>query len=251
MEYAEAKVKSLVKAMEVLECFSIKKPELGVTEIAQELHLQKSTVHNIMSTFETMGYLVQNRTTGKYFLGVRLLQFSYIINNQMGYQKFFSPYMEEIATRLSETVYMGIPHGTEVLYMESKQPQGTMGERRILGEHAPMYCTGLGKAMLAFMKPGEMECHFPKEFVKFTENTLSSREELLEELARIRDRGYSIDNMEHEYGVVCVALPVFGHDGSPAAGVRVSGPSLRFQKETIVQAAVTMKEILRPTQYVL
>ena len=64
MEHAEAKVKSLVKAMEVLECFSIKKPELGVTEIAQELHLQKSTVHNIMSTFETMGYLVQNRTTG-------------------------------------------------------------------------------------------------------------------------------------------------------------------------------------------
>ena len=69
MEHAEAKVKSLVKAMEVLECFSIKKPELGVTEIAQELHLQKSTVHNIMSTFETMGYLVQNRTTGKIFPG--------------------------------------------------------------------------------------------------------------------------------------------------------------------------------------
>ena len=70
-------------------------------------------------------------------------------------------------------------------------------------------------------------------------------------MARIRERGYSIDNMEHEYGVVCVALPVFGHDGSPAAAVSVSGPSLRFQKETIVQAAVTMKEILRPTQYVL
>ena len=82
-----AKVSSLVKAMKVLECFSMKNPELGVTEIAKQLGLQKSTVHNILSTFETMGYLIQNPTTGKYSLGVRLLQFSYIVNNQMGYQK--------------------------------------------------------------------------------------------------------------------------------------------------------------------
>ena len=88
-----AKVSSLVKAMKVLECFSIKNPELGVTEISKQLNMQKSTVHNILATFQALGYLTQNNVTGKYSLGVRLLQFSYIINNQMGYQKFFATFM--------------------------------------------------------------------------------------------------------------------------------------------------------------
>lgn len=246
-----AKVSSLVKAMKVLECFSIKNPELGVTEISKQLNMQKSTVHNILATFQALGYLTQNNVTGKYSLGVRLLQFSYIINNQMGYQKFFAPYMEKIADALNETVFLAIPHGNEVLYMESKQPYDTMGERKILGEHAPMYCTGLGKALLAFMSSEEIEKSLPDKFIKFTENTLSSKEELLEDLHHIRERGYSIDNMEHEFGVVCVALPVFGHDGTPVAAVSISGPSLRLHEEAIVQAAVTMKKILRPTQYVL
>ena len=246
-----AKVSSLVKAMKVLECFSIKNPELGVTEISKQLEMQKSTVHNILATFQALGYLTQNHVTGKYSLGVRLLQFSYIINNQMGYQKFFVPYMEKIADALNETVFLAIPHGNEVLYMESKQPYGAMGERKILGEHAPMYCTGLGKALLAFMPSEEIEKRLPDKFIKFTENTLSSKEELLNDLHHIRERGYAIDNMEHEFGVVCVALPVFGHDGTPVAAVSISGPSLRLHEEAIVQAAVTMKEILRPTQYVL
>ena len=126
-----------------------------------------------------------------------------------------------------------------------------MGDRKILGEHAPMYCTGLGKALLAFMPEEEQLKYAPDEFVKFTENTLTSKEELLEDLRRIRERGYSIDNMEHEYGVACVAVPIFGHDGTPVAAISISGPSPRFQHQAIVQAATVMKEILRPTQYVL
>ena len=246
-----AKVSSLVKAMKVLECFSMKSPELGVTEIAKQLGLQKSTVHNILSTFKTMGYLTQNPSSGKYSLGVQLLQVSYIINNQMGYQKFFLPYMEKIAEKVHETVFLAIPHGEEVLYLESKQPNDTLGDRKILGEHAPMYCTGLGKALLAFLPEEEQLQHIPTTFTKFTENTLTSQEALLEDLRQIRARGYSIDNMEHEYGVVCVAVPVFGHNGSPVAAISISGPSLRLQKDAIVQAATQMKELLTPTQYVL
>ena len=114
-----------------------------------------------------------------------------------------------------------------------------------------MYCTGLGKALLAFLPEEEQLQHIPTTFTKFTENTLTSQEALLEDLRQIRARGYSIDNMEHEYGVVCVAVPVFGHNGFPVAAISISGPSLRLQKEAIVQAATQMKELLTPTQYVL
>ena len=245
------KVKSLAKAVMVLEAFTNGQPELGVTEISQMLHLQKSTVHNIVSTYESLGYLVQNKETSKYYLGVKLLRFSYIINNHMGFHKFFLPYMKKIAEKLNETVFMGIPHDGEVLYMEAQVPAGTMISRNILGERAPMYCTGLGKAMLAFLPEKERQQHIPKKFTRYTENTILSEEELLGDLQKTRERGYAIDNMEHEYGVKCFAVPIFGNDGHVIAAISVSGPSLRFDDNSIQKNAEILEQILKPIQNTL
>lgn len=247
----EYKVKSLAKAVRLLECFSIQKPELGITEIAQMLDLQKSTVHNIASTFETLGYLSQNKETGKYYLGVKLLQFSYIVNNHMGFHKFFLPYMKQITNELHENVYLGIPHEGEVLYIECCYPNEANGGRSILGEHAPMYCTGLGKAMLAFLPESKQQAYAKQPMERFTKNTIVTSDALLEELTQIRARGYSIDNMEHEYGITCVGMPIFGNDRRVVAAISVSGPSLRFDSDTLVRHAARMKVILEPTQFKL
>ena len=245
------KVKSLAKAVTVLEAFTNSQPELGITDISQMLHLQKSTVHNIVSTYESLGYLVQNKETGKYYLGVKLLRFSYIINSHMGFHKFFLPYMKEISGKLNEIVFLGIPYDGEVLYMEAQIPDGAMVSRNILGEHAPMYCTGLGKAMLAFLPENERQLYMPKRFAKFTENTILSEKELLIDLQKTRERGYSIDNMEHEYGVKCFAVPIFGNDGRVIAAISVSGPSLRFDDGTVQKNAGILEQILKPIQYTL
>lgn len=247
----EYKVKSLAKAVGVLECFSNQKPELGITEIAQMMNLQKSTVYNIASTFEALGYLSQNKETGKYYLGVKLLQFSYIVNNHMGFRKYFLPYMKTIANELHETVFMGIPHENEVLYIECCYPNETNGGRSILGEHAPMYCTGLGKAMLAYLPESTQQHYASKPLERFTENTILTSEALLDDLAQTRERGYSIDNMEHEYGITCLGVPVFGNDRHVVAAISISGPSLRFDKDTLVSHAARMKAILEPAQYKL
>lgn len=251
MEKESSKVKSLAKALHVLECFDNDKPELGVTEIAKMLHLQKSTVHNIVSTYKDLGYLQQNPETGKYYLGIKLLQFSYIINNHMGLRKFFLPYLQEIANKVNETVYLGIPHDGDVMYIENQAPSSSTSTRNILGEHAPMYCTGLGKVMLAFLSDADREAAMDRPFLPFTENTITTREALLAELAEIRRRGYAIDNMEHEYGVICIAFPVFGVDGRIVAAISASAPSLRFTPEVIKQNAVIMREILAPAQRIL
>lgn len=247
----EYKVKSLAKAVHLLECFSNQKPELGITEIAHMLDLQKSTVHNIASTFEALGYLSQNKETGKYYLGVKLLQFSYIVNNHMGFRKFFLPYMKQIANELHENVYLGIPHDGEVLYLECCYPNESNGGRSILGEHAPMYCTGLGKAMLAFLPENQQHDYAKRPLERFTDTTIVTGEALLEELAQTRVRGYSIDNMEHEYGITCVGTPVFGNDRRVVAAISISGPSLRFDADTLVSHAARVKEILEPVQFKL
>ena len=247
----EYKVKSLAKAMRLLECFTSQKPELGITEIANMLDIQKSSVHNMISTFEDMGYVSQNKETGKYYLGVKLLQFSYIVNNHIGIRKYFLPYMKQIANELHETVFLGIPHELEVLYIESAYPDESNGGRSIMGEKAPMYCTGLGKAMLAYLPNERLEACVNGQFIPFTERTLTSGEELRRDVEDTRARGYAIDNMEHEYGVKCLGMPVFGNDNRVVAAISISGPSLRFENDTLDYKAKRMQEILRPAQYKL
>ena len=238
----EFTVKSLAKAIHVLECFSLQEPELGVTEISRKLGMLKTTVFNILNTFEQLGYIVQNPKTGKYYLGTKVLSLSYIVNNHMGLRERFLPYLEQIAAACGEVCYFGVPEGHEVLYIESIYPPGQARLRNLLGERAPMHCTGLGKAMLAYMPQTDIP------LPSFTPQTICDPNILQKALADIRERGYAIDNMEHEVGIKCVAVPVFGTDGRVIAAVSVSGPSMRFDDRTIEAHAKTMIDILRPLQ---
>ena len=242
------KVKSLVKAMEVLECFSTKTPALGISEIASSLKINKATVYNIVSTFVSMGYLVQDPATQKYHLGLKLLHFSYVINQQSDLTSRVIPYLQKIANATNEICYLGIPYEDKVLYLATRTPAGGV-PRTILGEKAPMYCTGLGKALLAFM-PEDRRPLLPDHFEAFTNNTITEKSKLMEDLDLIRQRGFAIDNMEHEFGVSCVAVPIFGHDHIPVAAVSVSGPSLRFDLGTTEKIYRETKEILEEIQYV-
>jgi len=244
------KVKSLSKAMNVLECFLCSKTELGITEISKMLSVQKATIYNIVDTFLNLGYLVQNSETKKYSLSVKLLQYAYIINNHLGFRNFFLPYMDEIVNEINENVYLGIPHGGDVLYIEFRSPAGKP-MRNILGEHAPMYCTGLGKAMLAFLPGDEINKYISRPLAKFTETTITDKKELLQELSSIRKRGYAVDNMEHEHGIICIGIPVFGNDGRIVAALSAAAPSLRFDHKTILKNIAIMRRILAAVQNVL
>jgi len=247
VENNDFKVKSLAKAMNILECFTSEHPELGVTDIAKMTGLHKSSVHNMISTFCDMGYVSFNPDNSRYYLGLRLLHFGYIINTHLGIRNIFLPYMQKIANTVLENAYLGIPDGSNVLYIEAMAPHGAPA-RNILGERAPLYCTGLGKAMLAHLP--DYDNRIP-EMKAFTDNTISSRETLLADLEQTRLRGYAVDNMEHEYGVKCVALPIFGHTGEVIAAISVSAPSLRMSAEAVESIVHSMTALLAPIQRVL
>jgi len=247
IENNDFKVKSLAKAMKILECFTAERPELGVTEIAKMTGLHKSSVHNMISTFCDMGYVSFNQDNSRYYLGLRLLHFGYIINTHLGIRNIFLPYMQKIANAVLENAYLGIPDSSNVLYIEAMAPHGNPA-RNILGERAPLYCTGLGKAMLAYLP--DFDNRIP-QMKAFTDNTITDKETLLADLEQTRFRGYAIDNMEHEYGVKCVALPIFGHNGEVIAAISVSAPSLRMGADTMEKVAGSMAELLTPIQRVL
>ena len=244
----DSTVKSLAKALSVLECFSVEQPELGISEISRMLGLQKSTVYNILSTFQKCGYLTKNPQTSKYALGLKLLHLSYIVSSHHGLRDMFLPYLTRIARETKEVCYFGILDEREVLYIETASPLQQQS-RNILGERAPLYCTGLGKAMLAHLPENEIDIILSAPMRAFTGFTVTDPAALRQQLEEVRANGYAVDNMEHEFGIRCVAVPVFGSNGQVMAAVSVSGPSPRFDPETVIRDAPLITEILRPLQY--
>lgn len=242
-------VKSLVRAVQVLECFSVEQPELGPSEIARMLGMQKSTVYNILATFQKCGYLVKNPATGKYYLGLKVLHLGYIVNSHHGMRDMFLPYLKRIAQETRETCYVGILDDQQVLYIESAYPITAQATRNILGECAPLYCTGLGKAMLAYMPREQQEQVLASPLKAYTGCTITDPTVLRDHLEEIRRNGYATDNMEHEYGIRCVAVPIFNAAGEVFAAVSVSGPSPRFDPETIINDARIISGILQPLQH--
>ncbi|MCL2864785.1 MAG: IclR family transcriptional regulator [Lachnospiraceae bacterium] len=230
----EAKIKSLEKAMNVLGCFTVTKPELGITDISQELDLYKSTVHNIVSTLELCGYLEQNTTTGKYRLGLKILELSHVLSSTMGSHNVIHRCLTELVEETDETCYFAIPKNEDVIYMDGAFPDRMYNTRWVQGMKASMVCTGIGKAMLAYMSDDFIENLLSKPLIKHTDYSITDPDVMREELRLTRARGYSIDNMEHEYGIKCVGVPVFNRQGEIVGGLSTTGPSLRFNDEQIV-----------------
>ena len=193
---SEPIVSSLAKALRVLECFTVSEPELGVTEISKKLGIGKSNAHNIISTYCQMGYL-QQLPNRKYTLGYKLLEHAFIINQHLGYPHAVYDLLLEAAERTGQVVYFGIPYETDVLYLYVAHPIARMKElpyREICGEHA---------------------AHTPQ--------TITDKDKILQELQRTRERGFAIDNSEHELNVRCVGVPVYNARGALVAGISSSG----------------------------
>lgn len=232
------KVKSLAKALEILECFSVEKPELGITQLSEMLGLYKSNVHNIISTFEQYGYIEQNPATMKYRLGFKILELAHILNADLGMHKIITPVINELAREVDEVVYFAIPQNGQVLYLDGGYPASFFAVRSMMGEKAEMYCTAIGKAILAFLPDKDKTDAIEKQsFSQHTDKTIASKEELLLELNRIQLRGYSIDNMEHEYGIRCVAVPVFNLREQLMGAISISAPSPRITQDLLEEYA--------------
>ncbi len=237
----EVKVKSLQKALEILHCFVEKQP-LGVTEISEKLGLYKSNVHNILMTFKAMGYLEQDPDSGKFRLGIEVFSLSRAFRQNLDISKIALPYMQKIADETGEMVYLSIPRGDEMIYVETVYPQNQrMLGQAVAGEHCKMYCTGVGKAILATMPQQEIVQLIHEPLEPITEYTITDLETLMREIDETRQRGYGIDDMELNFGMKCVGVALKNHKGQVEAGLSVSAPSLRMGDETVRKTASILK----------
>ena len=246
MKEPEVKVKSLQKAMEVLNCFAEERRTLGVTEISEKLGLYKSNVHNILMTFKAMHYLEQEEETGKFYLGSAVLGLARAFSDRYDISKIVLHYMRKISQEVHELVYLAVPSRDEVIYLEAVYPEKSFFVApSIRGEHAKMYCTSVGKAILSRMPEEEIEKRIPHELVSFTDYTITDREEIKRQIAQARERGYAFDNMEVTYGIKCVGVPIVNQEGHVEAALSISTPSLRMSDDKIPEFVNVLKKYVR------
>jgi len=228
------KIKSLEKALGILDCFTEARPVWGVSELARELGMPKSTVVTLLATMELCGYVEQNERTKDYRLALRLFELGYVVRDNMKIRSYVLPVLEELQQMTSEIVYLVIPRYGRVLYLESVYPTKRLVQYSTAGRLGPMHCTGVGKAMLAFMAEEDVD-----QIIKsmglpgFTATTLTSPQALKDELKLIRQRGYAIDNGEHDSSIRCVAVPLIGEQGAVVGGISVSGSYMRFTQDAM------------------
>jgi len=236
-------IKSIDRTLQILELFSLEKPEWGVTEISKALNIYKSNVHNILTTLVEKGFVMKDSKTDKYKLGIKFFELGSVVIKNLNLRKIAHPYMEKLLKEFNETVHLGILVEGEILSIEQEESGQSLSPRIFIGKRAPLHCTGVGKAIMAYLPKDKVAAIVERKGLKkYTENTIIDEEELEKEFLKIRKQGYSVDNMEHEEGVRCVASPIRDYSGKVIASMSVSGPAFRINENNIPNIAKNVKE---------
>ncbi len=222
------RVKSIEKALNILDLLD-REHELSLGDISEKLDMDKGTAHRLLSTLKFSGYIDQNPVTRKYANSFKLFEMGNNVADKIGVRKVASKHIESASALAGETINLGIIQESNVIYIDKIESHETIKVGLNIGKKIPVYCTGLGKAMLAFMT-SEQSDKILKDifFERFTSHTTTNRQTLDRQLIQIRTDGFFIDDEEYVEGLICIAAPIFDHTGHPVAAVSVSVPKYRY-----------------------
>lgn len=230
MEKRSNLVKSIIKAIDIIKILS-KEHELGITEIANMLDLDKSTVYRIISTLKEKDMVTQNPTTQKYRNSLKLFELGNKTVEDLGLRRVAQPILKELAETTKETVNLAILDGEYVVYIDKIETPATIKVDLPIGKRLPSYSTGLGKAMLAYLPKEKLEKILSTiRYEKYTHKTLLNKEDILKELYETRKKGYSFDDEEYIEGLKCIAVPILDYKGEAIAAISVAVPLYRYEK---------------------
>ncbi len=233
---------SAQRAFDVLEVLSGDKALYSKEEIAGALGCTVQSLENTLAFLSARGYVHQDGKSGDFYISLGLLGIARKLLSSMAYAPKIKRVLTDTAEVLQETVYFAVPDGLEVLYVDGAFSRGVMPISQITGIKAPMYCTGIGKAMLAFSGDHLIERALNSTLKGFTDRTITSPEALRLELNKVKVNGFAVDNMEHEHGIKCVGVPVLNKSGIVFGGLSVTGPSLRFPQSVYGRYAKVLKK---------
>lgn len=209
---------------------------VSLGDVAERLDIAKSTAHRYLTTLEELD-VVQRDHHERFHIGYKLVELgsSFLTNNDL--RDTARPYLEELSRYTRETIHLAVPSDDSVIYIARIDGSHSVRVTMRIGERATMHSTALGKAMLAYMAPREVEEILSQGLPPRTPYTITEKEALLGELLRIRAQGYAVDEQEYEIGVRCVGAPIVDVNGIVIGALSVAGPASRLAGKELTDLA--------------
>ena len=236
-------ITALQRGLRVLHLFSESPRGLTAKQVASLSRLPVSTVHRFLSNLVSASYLNRDRD-GNYHLGIACFTIGQAAAGQLDIRRVSSPYLRELNQQTRETIHLTVRHGLTAVYVEKLDSPEPLRIHSRIGAAVPLYCTAVGKVMLAYMPPEEQERILPElDLKRLTPNSVGNLQELKAELYRVRKNGYASDLEEHELHIRCVAAPIWDHTGSVHSSLSITAPAVRMpvtrlrQMAPLIQAA--------------
>ncbi len=231
---------SLERGLAILGCFTPKRPVLGIADIADELGMSRSTTHRYVITLVALGYLEQGASR-KYRLGLRVTDLGMSALNSTGLREHAHPYLEELRQRSSYTTSLGVLDGNEILYVDRVRSY-RRGQNKIdldlhVGSRLPLYCTAIGKLLLAHLPdPEQRDLITQIKLTKHAPNTITNKKALREELEDIQTAGFAVNDQELTPELYAIAAPVRNEARETVAAINLSAHSTMISLEELVDA---------------
>ena len=217
------------KVLSLLEVISDRSEGISLTELTQKTNIAKTTTFRILETLKERQYVIQDIATERYLLGLKSLELGMKGLMNVSLVEIAIPYLKKLSSKTAETCFLGVYNSGHVVYLYKSEGTLSIQTNARLGARLPAYCTGIGKALLAFQPLSEIDKVLNQKLPRITDKTIVDRVELYESLANIRLKGYSVDNEENEEGLTCVARPVFNYTDDIVGAISVAGPTNRIR----------------------
>jgi IclR family transcriptional regulator, KDG regulon repressor len=235
-------ITALQRGLKLLNLFSKAQGRLTATQVAKLSGLPISTVHRFLANLVSTGFL-NCSVDGGYHLGIACVSLGRSALGHLDIRRLSFPYLEELNQKTRETVHLTVRHELSAVYVEKLDSPEPLRIHSHIGAAFPLYCTGVGKVMLAYMPPEAQAAVLAQsDMRRYTQNTISNVRDLQTHLLRVRRNGYACDLEEHELHVRCVAAPIWDNTGAVNASLSITGPVVRMSMSRLRQLAPLVQQ---------
>jgi DNA-binding IclR family transcriptional regulator len=236
---------TVAKAIYIVEILASKADGgISLSELSSLINMPKSSTHRYLVTLQELG-LAERKDGDRYYLGAKVIEIAGAFLAKSDLRNESQVVMNELAKETGETIHLAVPSGREVVYISKIESPHALGMSSHIGSRLPMYCTSLGKAILAFSNPDLLEAVLLEDLETRTTHTKISPTALRAELVNVRSQGFALDNEENEPGIRCVGAPVLDYSGKAIAAISISGPCERITLERAEQLGPLLWESTR------
>lgn len=231
------------KALDVLDMVAAAGRPVRFTDLLAGSAYPKATLYRLIQTLTHQGMLAHDPDRQTYALGVRLVRLAHAAWATSSLAPIARPYLDALSAETGETIHLAQMDNGQVLYVDKRNAAKPVEMFAQAGKVGPAYCTGVGKAMMAYLPDEELERALQRQsFHRFTEHTLDSPEKLKAELRAIRARGHAYDREEHEPGIICCAVPILSRSGRAIGALSVTSTTSRTTLSELDARAQRIKQ---------